>query len=75
MADVPSGPSLDSTPHYANLKKFKSDLKCRIYSKIKYNPNVVEGGFAKVVTQFRITVFPYFGKLTIFKDIIHKREP
>jgi hypothetical protein len=21
MADVPSGPSLDSTPHYANLKK------------------------------------------------------
>jgi hypothetical protein len=21
VADVPSGPSLDSTPHYANLKK------------------------------------------------------
>jgi hypothetical protein len=24
VADVPSGPSLDSTPHYANLKKIMS---------------------------------------------------
>jgi hypothetical protein len=30
VADVPSGPSLDSTPHSANLKKF---LKCKLKKK------------------------------------------
>jgi hypothetical protein len=32
VADVPSGPSLDSTPHYANLKK-----KCTFLKQISGN--------------------------------------
>jgi hypothetical protein len=40
MADVPSGPSLDSTPHYANLKKKKQQAfnKSNYQSKISGLP-------------------------------------
>jgi hypothetical protein len=34
MADVPSGPSFDSTPHYANLKKIILLLPTVLWHKI-----------------------------------------
>jgi hypothetical protein len=38
VAQVPSGPSLDSTPHYANLKKKvkRGELASWIKQKIKF---------------------------------------
>jgi hypothetical protein len=45
MADVPSGPSLDSTPHYANLKKFKASTHTGQYKQRKTQISVPRVGF------------------------------
>jgi hypothetical protein len=49
VADVPSGPSLDSIPHYANLKKKSHFLKPSVLGKFRFQR--LRAGEFKAVTE------------------------
>jgi hypothetical protein len=74
MADVPSEPSLDSTPHYANLKKIMTYIGGYIKNDLKDEGPVADSCARKTTTSMIVGDWQFSRKGSVPLPIITTKD-